>query len=69
MIQAAPTLPATQTLRGRICSTRPVTRPAPTPTPHGWRASALPLRATIGELCIARQLARLAANDRPDDVA
>lgn len=69
MIQAAPPLPATPTPRGRIGSTRPVTRPAPLPTPHGWRASNLPLRATVAEHCIARQLARLPENERPDEVA
>lgn len=67
--QAAPSLPAKTTPRGRTGSTRPVTRRAPPPTPHGWRALNLPLRATLGEIAIAKQIARSQANDLPDEVA
>jgi hypothetical protein len=62
MTQAAPSLPDKPTPRGRIGKARPVTRRAPSPTPHGWRESNLPLRATIADHCIARQLARVAAD-------
>jgi len=69
MTPAAQTLPATQAYRGRNATTRPVTRKAPRPTPHGWRESNLPLRVSIGELMISRQLSRLPENELPDETA